>query len=243
MTERKTSLIAGLLFAVTFLASIPAVLLYGPVLDETDFILGSGGDLGVSLGAALELVVIVANLGTALVLYPVLKRRTPVAALSWVAARIMECTFIAVGVITVLSVLTLRQDATANSATLVAIGESLVAVHNWTFWIGPGIIAGIGNGMLLGYMAYKSELVPRGMAMLGLIGGPMICASGLAVVLGIIDHESTFKYLSALPEIAWEASLTIYLIAKGFRGSPAVDRQPRTESVLDSRAAASTMAG
>lgn len=221
--SRRISLIAGLLFLATFVCSIPAVFLYAPVLDNTDFILGSGSEFGVSLGAALELLLIVANIGTAVVLYPVLRRQSEVAALGWVSARIMECAFIAVGILSLLAVVTLRQSSEADPAALVAIGEALVAVHEWSFWIGPGFVVGIGNGLLLGYLMYKSGLVPRGMAVLGLIGGPLLCLSGLAVVLGLIDHESTIKVVSAVPEIAWEASLTFYLIVKGFRSSPILE--------------------
>ena len=218
--SRRTSLLAGLFFAATFVTSIAALLLYEPVLNHTDFILGSGDVTKVTMGAVLELLLIIANIGTALVLYPVLRRQSEVAALGWVAARIMESAFIAVGILALLAIVTLRQESGAEPATLVAIGESLVAIHDWTFWVGPGFVVGIGNGLLLGYLMFKSGLVPRGMAMLGLIGGPMLCLAGFAVVLGVIDHDSVIKSVATIPEILWEASLTFYLIFKGFRDSP-----------------------
>lgn len=223
--NRRTAFIAGLLFAATFVTSIAAVLLYNPMLGDQDFILGSGSEAKVSIGAALELLLIVANIGTALVLYPVLRRQSEVAALGWVAARIMESAFIAVGVLSLLAMVTLRQDSGSDPATLVAIGDALFAIHDWTFWIGPGLVVGIGNGLLLGYLMYRSGLVPRGMAMLGLVGGPLLFLSGMAVVLGLIDHSSIIKSLSAVPEIAWEASLTFYLISKGFRPSPVLEEE------------------
>lgn len=219
-SSRRTALVAGVLFIATFVTAIAAVLLYEPVLDDPGYVLGAGADTRVALGAVLELLLIVANIGTAVVLYPVLRRQNESAALGYVAARIVECTFIAVGIVSLLAVLTLRQDATAAPGTLELAGESLVAVHDWTFVLGPGFVVGIGNGLLLGYLMYSSGLVPRRMAMLGLIGGPLVCASGIAVALGAIDEGSAAQGIATIPEIAWEASLGIYLTFKGFKPSP-----------------------
>ncbi|MGE5408138.1 MAG: DUF4386 domain-containing protein [Syntrophothermus sp.] len=219
-SNRRTALVAGVLFIATFVTAIAAVLLYEPVLDDPGYVLGAGADTRVALGAVFELLLIVANIGTAVVLYPVLRRQNESAALGYVAARIVECTFIAVGIVSLLAVLTLRQDATAAPGTLELAGESLVAVHDWTFVLGPGFVVGIGNGLLLGYLMYSSGLVPRRMAMLGLIGGPLVCASGIAVALGAIDEGSAAQGIATIPEIAWEASLGIYLTFKGFKPSP-----------------------
>lgn len=218
--DRKTALIAGLLFIATFVTAILAVLLYQPLLDEAGYILGSGSDARIAWGAVLELALIVANIGTAVVLYPILRRQSESGALGYVAARIMECTFIAVGIVSLLAVLTLREDASADPDTLGALGESLVAIHDWTFALGPGFVVGVGNGLLLGYLMYRSGLVPRRMAMLGLIGGPLVCASGIAVVVGAIDDGSNAQIIATVPEFLWEASLGIYLTFKGFRPSP-----------------------
>ena len=128
----------------------------------------------------MELLLIIANIGTALALFPILKRQNEALALGYVAARVIECTFIAIGIVSVLAVVTLRQDtAGADGASLVSIGQSLVAIHDWTFLLGPGFVVGIGNGLILGYLMYRSGLVPRRMAMLGLVGGPLVCASGI----------------------------------------------------------------
>ncbi len=218
--DRKTARLAGLLFIATFVTAIAAVVLYQPVLDDPGYVLGGGADTRIALGAVLELLLIVANIGTAVVLFPVLKRQSESAALGYVAARIVECTFIAVGILSVLAVLTLRQDAAGAASSLTVVGESLIAVHDWTFLLGPGFVVGVGNGLLLGYLMYRSGLVPRRMAILGLVGGPLVCASGIAVALGAIEAGSTVQALATIPEIAWEASLGIYLTVKGFRPSP-----------------------
>jgi uncharacterized protein DUF4386 len=221
--DRKTALIAGVLFIATFITSIAALLLYDPVLNDAAYIAGAGADTRVFLGASLELLLIVANIGTAVVLFPVLKRQSEVGALGYVTARLVESGFIAVGILSVLSVVTLRQDAAgADAGSLLLAGQSLVAIHDWTFLLGPGFVVGIGNGLLLGYLMYRSGLVPRRMAMLGIVGGPLVCASGIAVMFGAFDAGSAPQFIATIPEIAWEASLGIYLTFKGFKSSSRV---------------------
>jgi hypothetical protein len=150
---------------------IPRALLYDPVLNDPDYIVGAGADNRVFLGAFLELLLIIANIGTAVALFPILKRQNESVALGYVTARVVECAFIAVGILSVLSVVTLRQEAAgADAGSLVAVGKSLVAIKDWTFLLGPGFVVGVGNGLLLGYLMYRSGLVPRPMAVLGLVG-------------------------------------------------------------------------
>jgi hypothetical protein len=219
---RRTALIAGVLFVITFVVSIPAALvLYKPVLDHANYIVGAGADTRVAFGALLEMILIVANIGTAVVLFPILKRQSETLALGYVTARVMESAFIAVGILSLLAIVTLRQDVGATGAgSLVIAGRSLVAIHDWTFLLGPGWIVGIGNGLILGYLMFRSGLVPRRMAMLGLIGGPLIIISGTAVLFNVIEPGSTAQVIATIPEFFWELSLGIYLIVKGFRPSP-----------------------
>jgi hypothetical protein len=228
---RKVARIAGWLFVITFVTSIPALLLYDPVLNDTSYITGAGADTRVLLGAFLELILIVANIGTAVVLFPILKRQSETMALGFVTARVIESAFIAVGILSVLAIVTLRQDLAgtgSDSATLVTVGRSLVAVKDWTFLLGPGFVVGVGNGMLLGYLMYRSGLVPRRMAMLGLVGGPLICASGIAALFGVIEPGSVAQGIATIPEFIWELSLGIYLIVKGFKPCPILpDEAPR----------------
>lgn len=224
-STRKVARIAGALFVITFVTSIPALLLYHDVLKHHSYITGSGADTRALLGAFLELILIIANIGSAVVLYPILKRQSERLALGYVTARIVESTFIAIGILSVLAVVKLRQDlggGSSDPATLQTVGRSLVAVHDWTFLLGPGFVVGIGNGLMLGYLMYRSGLVPRRMAMLGLIGGPLICASGIAVLFGGIDQGGMAQGIATIPEFAWELSLGIYLLAKGFKPSSAI---------------------
>jgi hypothetical protein len=196
MNPQTTARVFGVLYLITFFTSIPAFFIfYAPVL--------------------------IANIGTAVVPFPILRRQNEVLALGYVTARIVECTFIAVGLLSLLTIVTLRQEATAgaDAASLVTAGKSLVALHDWTFLIGPGFFVGVGNGLILGYLMYTSALVPRGMAMLGLIGGPLIIASGVGVMFGVIEAGGVVQGLATIPEFLWELSLGIWPIVRGFNPS------------------------
>jgi hypothetical protein len=220
-STRRTSFITGVLFIITFVTSIPAAfLLYAPVLDDASYVVGAGADGGVALGAFLEVLLIVANVGTAVALFPILKRQSEPLALGYVTARLVESTFIAIGIVSLLAVVTLRQDAAGGDpSSLVTAGQSLVAVHDWTFLLGPNWVVGVGNGLILGWLMYRSGLVPRGMAILGLIAGPVLLAGGTAALLGVIEPDSALKNLTAAPEFVWELSLGIYLTVKGFKAA------------------------
>lgn len=217
--DRAIAFAAGALFIITFVTSIPALWLYQPVLDDpARYILGAGADNRIFLGAFLELVLIVANIGTAVVLFPILKRQSEILALGFVATRLIESAFIAVGILSVLAIVSLQQDAAnAGSGSLAVV---LAAVKDWTFLLGPGFVVGIGNGMLLGVLMYRSGLVPERLAMLGLIGGPLICISGIAVLFDVIQPGSAAQSVATVPEFFWELLLGIYLAVKGFRRSP-----------------------
>lgn len=223
---RKIALVTGVLFLITFIGSIPAQLvLYHPLLsDPAKYMAGAGADPRVSLGALLEVITVIANIGTAVVLYPVVKRQNRIVALGYVTSRVIESAAIMVGIFSLLAVVTLRHDfagaAGADPASLVTAGRSFVALHDATFLLGPGFFAGLGNGVLLGYLMYRSGLVPRGLTLLGLIGGPVIVAAGIAVLFGVFKAGSAGQVIATIPEFFWELLLGIYLTVKGFKPSP-----------------------
>ena len=224
--DRKTSLTVGILFIITIVASIPALLLYDPVLNDADYVLGAGADMRIRVGAFLEIVTALANIGTAVALFSVVRRHHEGFALSYVASRVVESTLIIVGLISLLSVMTLRQDGAAESASLAVAGQSLVALHDWTFLLGPGFGAPIGNGLILGYLMFRSGLVPRRMAQMGLVGGTVGVASATATLLGIYDQVSVWAFIAIIPEFAWETSLGIWLTVKGFSATARVLTAP-----------------
>lgn len=216
---RRTAFVAGLLYLITYLA-IPTLGLYGPVLGEADFILGSGAGSDVLWGALLELVVVIAIVGTGVVLFPVLRREDEGVALGFVTSRLFEGGVITVGIISLLSIVTLQQDlrgATGGEAdALLVTGRSLVATHDWSFLIGQGLLPGI-NALLLGSLFYKSRLVPRIIPLMGLIGGPLLIAANIGRLVGVNDQYSTFSVIAVAPIFLWELSLGLWLVFKGFR--------------------------
>jgi hypothetical protein len=237
-SSRKTALTVGVLFILTFITSIAAVIAYGPVLSDPNYVAGAGADSRVFLGAFLELFLIITNIGCAVVLFPLLKRQNEGIALGYVAARIVECTFILVGLLSVLAVVTLRQGAaSADAGSLVTVGKSLIAIHNWTFLLGPGFTDGIGTGLMLAYLLYRSGLVSRRMALFGLVGGPLLAISGAAVLLGVIPQFSPLQNLATIPEIVWEAFLGLWLTFKGFKSSPIVAPGSREHEIAPAYAA------
>ena len=232
VSTRTIATVTGVLFLITFITAIPGQLFfYVPLLTDRDYILGVNADEGVSLGALLEVILVVANVGTAVVLYPLIKRQNSIVAVGYVAARVVESTIIAVGIISLLSVVTMRQNfagvAGADAAALVPVGRALVAVHDATFLLGPGFLAPLGNGILLGSLMYRSGLVPRGMATLGLIGGPLLIATFVAVLFGAFEQVSLPASIATIPEFLWELSLGIYLVVKGFKPSPITEAYAR----------------
>ncbi|WP_308365120.1 DUF4386 domain-containing protein [Streptomyces sp. ISL-86] len=223
-STRRVAVVAGVFFVVTEIAAIGGLALYGPVLKGADYVVGSGGaDTRVFLGALFEIVLAMAVVGTGVTLFPVIKRQNEGAALGYVCGRLLEAAVIVVGTISVLSVVTLRRDsagdAGADTASLVTVGKTLVAIHDWTFLFGPNFILGA-NTLVLACLMYRSGLVPRFIAVLGLVGGPLICASATAVMFGLYEQVSVAGSLAAIPVFAWEVTLAVRLIAKGFNPLP-----------------------
>lgn len=216
--------IVGWLFIVTYVTSIAAKVAFYPPLFDGDYVTAPGQDTRVLWGAVSEAVLIIANIGTATFLWPVLKRQHESLAISYVAARIMESVFIAVGILSVLTVVSLRQTyAVADASTaagLTVAGDAFLTLQEWTFGLGPNFVVGVGNGVILGYLMYRSRLVPRNLAVLGLVGGPLLVLAGAAAMLGFIELDGTWQILSAVPEFFWELGLGVYLVVKGFKPSP-----------------------
>jgi Domain of unknown function (DUF4386) len=221
-STRKTALVAGACYLITFI-SVPTLALYGPVKNHRDWILSSGSHTGVLVGGFLEVIMALACIGTAVTLYPVVKRQNEGAALGFVAARVLEAVMIFTGVVSLLSLVTLRQDlggaAGANAAALVTTAASHVAVYKWTFLLSQTLMPGI-NALLLGSLLYRSRLVPRVIPVMGLIGGPLLIAGVFATLLGQHSSVAGLAALPVIPVAAWEFSLGVWLVVKGFKPSP-----------------------
>ena len=227
MDSQRLARIFGILFLLTFVTSIAALALFQSVLDDpAGYIAGGGKDSQIYLGAFLDFLLILANVGTAVVLYPLVRRQNELLAIGYVAARIIECVFIAAGIIFVLGVVTLRQDSPDASDLAV----SLAALKDWTFLFGPGLVVPFGNGLILGYLMYRSGLVPRRMAWLGLIGGPLLLIGSVGVLFDWWDSTGAVNVL-VVPEFLWELSLGIYAAVWGFRRVPIVEEYDREVGV------------
>jgi hypothetical protein len=217
--DQKRARVFGVLYLITFATSIPALALYETVLRHpVAYIAGTGHDKQVLFGVLLELLLIIANVGTAVVIFPIVRRQNEELALGYVSARLVECTFILVGIVAMLGIITLRQQVAGAAEGTVAY--TLAAIKDWTFLLGPGWVVGWGNGLILGYLMYRSELVPRRWCWLGLIGGPLIILTGTAVMFTGNNPSSALRSLQGLltiPEFAWELFLGIYCTFKGFR--------------------------
>jgi hypothetical protein len=225
-TIRQSARAGGILFLLTEITAIPAVLLFAPVLEHTDYVFGAGADKQIALGALLEVVLAFANIGTAVALYPVVKKQNEGVALGYACGRVLEAAIILVGVASVLGVVTLRQNAAGvDPGALDAAARTLVAIKDWTFLLGPGFILGI-NSVLLAYLMHQSRLVPRAIAVLGLCGGSLVFASSIAVLMGVYD-QAPWHVLFAMPVFAWEVSLAVWLIAKGVKETPSTEAAAR----------------
>jgi hypothetical protein len=216
-SARKATLVAGILYIVTFVFSMPALGLYDKILNHRSFVLGAGDVSPVQWGALGEVITALAGIGTAVFLYRILAEHGHAGAVGFVASRTLEAAMIFVGVLSLLAVVTLRQDATAatDSAALLTSGRALVAVHDWTFLLGPGLMPAV-NALCFATILYRSRLVPRIIPTIGLVGAPILAASFVAMLFGAYEQVSPVAGLTAFPIAAWELTIGVWMIVKGF---------------------------
>jgi hypothetical protein len=217
-SARRTALVAGILYLVTFVAAIPAVFLLDPVLRDPSYVIGAGAHTQVLLGAFLDLVNALACIGTAVALYSIVRRQHEGFAPGFVTTRLYEAAVIVIGVLCILAVVTLRQSGAADggeAGALVTVGRALVAVRDWTFLLGPGLAPAL-NAALLGYLMYRSRLVPRLIPTLGLIGAPLLASSTIGIMFGVNDAGSLWQGIATAPIFLWELSLGLWMTFKGF---------------------------
>jgi Domain of unknown function (DUF4386) len=216
---RKLALAAGVLYLVTFAASLPTLALKAPLVDHADWILGHGSDKGVIFACLLDFVCGVAGIASAVALYPITRRFSPTAAIGFVTSRTLEAAILVVGAISLMSIVTLRSNVVGgDTASLLTTSRSLIAVHDWSFLFGPGFMPAI-NALFLATVMYRFRLVPRMIPLMGLVGAPLLFASGVATMFGGWSQSSSTAFLLALPIAAWEFSLGVYLTAKGIKRS------------------------
>jgi hypothetical protein len=217
---RKVALVAGILYLITFI-SVATLTLYSPVLKDPAYILSSGGDTGVRWGALIDVIVALAGIGTAITLYPVVRRQNETFALGFVTSRVIEGAMLLTGVLSLLSLASLHQVAAAagaDSTALLTSGASFVGTYNAAFLIGGTLMPAM-NALLLGYLMYRSGLVPRLIPAIGLVGGVLMTSSVIGQILGINEKISVWSLIALLPIFAWELSLGLYMAIKGFKST------------------------
>ncbi len=219
---RRTAAIAGAFYLITFVTSIPTLVLFAPV-QEPGYVLGAGPASGVLWGVLLNVFCALAGVGSAITLFPVVTRQNEALAIGFVASRVIEGTLILVGAVCLLSLVTLRQDLAGavgpDRSSLITAGALLLAVHGWTFVLGQSLMPVV-NALLLGTLLYRSRLVPRALPVLGLIGAPLLFASVTATIFGAFGQISPVATIAALPIALWEFSLGVWLVVRGFSPSP-----------------------
>jgi hypothetical protein len=221
---RGHSRAAGIFYLLTFVSSIPALILIGPILNDAGYVTGAGHDTRVLWGCLLDSVNALTAVGSAVAVYSVVKRQNGSMALGFVTSRLIEAAVVMIGVVSLLAVVTMRQDfagSGADAASLTVTANALVDVRNWTFLFGPGLMP-VFNAVLFGTLLYRSRLVPRIIPTVGLIGAPLLFAAFVACLFGAIDQVSATAFFLTLPVAAWELSVGLWMTFKGFSTSSPV---------------------
>ncbi|WP_164983914.1 DUF4386 domain-containing protein [Cellulomonas endophytica] len=217
-TTRRTAQVAGGLFLLTHVTSIPALALYGEVLGDPGIVLGGGDPGRILLGALLEVLLAFGIVGTGVTMFALVRHVDTAMGLGYAALRTLEAAVIVAGVVPLLALVTARAEVVASGtedpAGLVALAGVLVSMHEWTFLIGPSLVCGA-NTTVLALVLHRSRLVPRFISTLGLVGGPLVLAAGTAQLFGVMEQLSTAAMVTALPVFAWEVCLAVRLLARG----------------------------
>lgn len=221
---RRAALVTGLLYLVTFISSIPAVFLLAPILTDPGFVMGSGFDARIGLASVLDMVNAIAAIGTAIAVFSVVRRQHEGLALGFVATRLLEAAIIAIGVVSLLGLVTLRNEGVApgDAGAAVVVGRTLVGVRDWTFVLGPSLMASL-NALMFASVLYRGRLVPRAIPALGIVGAPLMIGYVIAALLGQTEMGSTFNQLAGAPFFIWELAVGLWMVLKGFdRTAPVV---------------------
>jgi len=232
-SDRKNARIVGVLFITATVAAILALVLYQPILNDPDYIIkGSANANQVILGALFELILAGAAVGTSIMLFPYLKRHNESIALGYVSFRLLEAVLIVIGVVSLLSLLTLSQEFASgvvlDVSSLQTVGSLLLAIHAWTIILGPHFMLGIGT-LMYSYLFYQSGLVPRWLSVWGLIGAVSIFVAALLEMFGVILPISVWVAILAIPVAFYEMTLAVWLIVKGFNLSAIASQSARAQ--------------
>ena len=220
---RRAAFAAGVLYLLTFIGSIPGTLLMAPVLDDPAYVTGPGAATQIGLAAVFEMVNVLALIFTAIAVFSVVKREHESLALGFVATRSFEAAVIVIGVVAILAVSTLQQQAATSSdpAALVPVANALVDVRDWTMVLGPSMAAF--NALMFGSLLFRARLVPRAIPALGLVGAPLLISWAAGTMLGLTEPGTAWHGIAVMPFFFWELAVGLWMTFKGFsRTSPIV---------------------
>ena len=226
---RKTALVGGILYLLTFLGSIPAAFLVGPAISDPNYIAGAGADQRVALGAIFELLNVFGLIGCGIALFSVIRKAHEGLAIGYLATRLFEGAIITMGVVSLLAVTSLHQNATSagDAAALVPVGRALVDVRTWATVIGGNMAAF--NALMLGTALYKARLVPRAIPALGIVGAPILITWVIGTILGLTGPGTLFHVIAVMPFFVWELALGLWLTFKGFNEDSPIALAERAE--------------
>jgi hypothetical protein len=218
-SHRKTAVVVGLLFILCTAASILSAIITAGLLDAPNYLtLLAAHDGRMVAGALAEFVWAVSAAGIAIGLYPVLRKHNRAVALGALAARTVEGALVLVGMIGLLTLLSVSQEIVAGAAdasSFEAVGSSLLAARDWTHGY-VMVLAWLAGAFMYYCLLYKARLVPRWLSGWGLVGAALCLGatvySGFTQQLGFTPVNLAANLLIFAQEIA----LGVWLIAKGF---------------------------
>lgn len=222
-TNRDIAILVGVLYLLATFTAILGFALYQPILIDPDYILkGSANEIQVILGAFNELILAFSVIGISVMMFPIVNKENESLAIGYVCFRLLEAVLKIVGIISLLSIVTLSQEyltvVAPNSSSYLIAGKLLVTIHSWTFLLGPNLALGTST-LLMSYFLYDSKLVPRFIAVLGLVGGSLLFLCALLVIFGVFLQVSVWRTILTIPVFAFEMTLAVRLIVKGFNSS------------------------
>ena len=221
--NRDIAIFVGVLYILAAVTAIIGFALYQPILNDPLCIInGTSNDTQVVWGAFNELILAFSIIGISVLMFPIINKENESLAVGYVCFRLLEAILIIIGIICLLSIVTLSQEfakeVAPNLSSFLTTGYLLVTIHNWTFLLGPNLALG-SSTLMMSYFLYDSKLVPRFISVLGLAGGFLILACALLVLFGVFLQVSTWGAVLAIPVFAFEMSLAVWLIVKGFNSS------------------------
>lgn len=218
--DKINAALVGIFFIVAAVSSVTGLKLYDPILSDANFIIsGSTHYNQIISGAICELILAATATGTGIMLYPYLRQYSESLGLGYLCFRMLEVFFILLGIVSVLTTLSLSvhysNHIIQDNAMDESVGFAFISLHNWTFILGPNFMLAI-NTFLYSYTFFKTGLVPKGLSLLGLTAACLIMLAAILELFGIIYQISVWGILLAFPIALYEMSLSVWLIVKGF---------------------------